>query len=152
MVNSVNAVYRRVGNVVIWIANTQPLQDKWWSSYVADLQKWNSEGSQLFILAITDGAAPNARQRAQATDFAHELRTAVLSTDRIARGVVTVFSWFNAPMKAFAPHEIIQALNYLDVHTSQDIRRIWNEIKTASRDVVGGVRAVNDAEAVMSRS
>jgi hypothetical protein len=63
-------------------------------------------------LAITDGGAPDARQRALGAKFLPS-STSVVTTSAFARGVVTAFSWVNPRVKAFHPARFVEALKHL---------------------------------------
>ncbi len=84
------------------------------------------------FLVVTDGGAPNARQR---NEFAkavegHETRTAVITGSTIARSVITAMQWFTPGIRGFAPLNINDALAYLDVAPVD-----WERLTTTIREL-----------------
>lgn len=104
--------------------------DEEWSEYVANcraLLERVSDGSKVGGLAITDGGAPNARQRRLVIGVVSELagegmariRSSVISESALVRGVVTAFSWHIPEMRIFAPSAVRVALDHVDVTTAE---------------------------------
>lgn len=85
-------------------------------------------GRYKCALIITEGGGPSTMQRGQMTDTfeakGFKGKVAVVTVNRIARGIVTALSWFNPNVKAFSTVQVNAALEYLEVTASdQDIVR-----------------------------
>lgn len=72
-------------------------------------------------LVYTTGGGPSSTQRKRAAEHGlTALRSAVLTTSTIARGVVTAFAWIGATdTRAFTPDQIDEALAFLKVSPAE---------------------------------
>jgi hypothetical protein len=93
-----------------------------WDEYVRVLAEamgmLKGDSSGIRGLSISDGGAPNARQREQVNAFMRRHTKgrgyiAIVTSDSIVRGIVKALSWFNPYARAFAPGELEQAIEYL---------------------------------------
>ncbi len=90
-----------------------------WEGYLAALGKLGAI-PRSGVLVVTDGAGPSPTQReAMNTRYAVQVRVAVVTASPVARGMVTVLSWFNKLIRAFPPPAIRDALAYLQVDASR---------------------------------
>jgi hypothetical protein len=72
------------------------------------------------VLVVTDGENPSAAQRESLNArFPLKVRAAVVTSSAVARGVVTIFSWFNPLIRGFTPSDFNAALTYLNVDPSR---------------------------------
>jgi hypothetical protein len=110
--------------VALWLHTTQdPPTDQWDAACVriAELKKKQAgDISNVRVLVITDGGAPNASQRGQLfTDLLEgRAKSAVVTTvlsNRLKRGVATAIFWLNPNFKAFSPDQFAAALTHLDL-------------------------------------
>jgi hypothetical protein len=97
-----------------------------WDGFVALCEV--SEGTA--ILVVTNGGGPNAAQRAQIDRLAQwrDRPTAIVTESAIARGVATAILWTERNVRAFYPHQLDDAFEYI-------------EIEAASRGELAGVLA-----------
>lgn len=106
------------------------------------------ESTPLRALAISDGGGPTSRQRAQAAEVAagHELRWALISSSRFARGIGSALSWLVGGFRAFAPHELRQTLYYLAVPPAEapDLLRMVRSLDAPTQ--LAGVAQLEQAE------
>ncbi len=91
-----------------------PPGDEEWAEYlrvVGDLQPKDA------MLILSAGGGPSLMQRRdleEATSH-HTGRVAVVTTSRIARGIVTALSWLDRNIKAFDPTHRDAAFDYLEI-------------------------------------
>jgi hypothetical protein len=150
-----NTGFGRRENLLIWVGGDIPPNDKEWTAYTQALGALADQARQtkkpFFVLVFADAGAPSAAQREQAVKAGAgpPSRTALISTSAVARGVITVFSWFNLSMKSFAPKEIEKALAFLDI-PSTEIGPVWSEVRRVESSLAVRVRAVYASEPYLS--
>lgn len=103
-----------------------------WEDYLRGIR--SACGKVGAILIISDGGGPNTMQRGRMNDLLESLKfqgkVAVVTINRIVRGIVTAISWFNPTIKAFSTIQIPAALKYLEIpdaehdHYNAEIRRL----------------------------
>jgi len=120
---SKNMLWFREKNVVLVVHTAAEPSDAEWGAYIAVLREVRPPDLNIFV--VTDGGAPNAKQRAALKAYQEGAQppTAVVSTSRAVRGVVTAISWFNAHIVAFQPIEIDRAFDHVGVAAKE--RREW---------------------------
>lgn len=95
-----------------------------WAEYRRALE---GLGEEVNVLAFSSGGGPSLTQRRQLEDAIDNRpgRAAIVTIDRIARGIVTAIRWFNHDIKAFEPSQWEQALEFLsiDATTGRDVMR-----------------------------
>jgi hypothetical protein len=76
--------------------------------------------SRAGILVFTDGGAPNATQRSEINDWlrGRSIRTAVILSSPLVRGIVTALNWFNRDIKPFAPKDWRGAMSFVGIQAS----------------------------------
>jgi hypothetical protein len=93
-----------------------------WQSYIdlqiQSLKKTGGDITKCRTFVITDGGAPNAKQRQQLADAfgGSPTKFAVIShslSNPIKRGIVTAFTWVNPSFKAVMPEQWAEALKHL---------------------------------------
>jgi hypothetical protein len=145
--------YKFLDKLIVWISDEKPYSNAEWTPYAAELRRYVSSGAKAHILVLTDGGAPNAAQRQLTTDLLDRIRTAVVSQSRLARGAVTVFSWFNADMRAFSPLDIVEAFRFLGITERAELESIWHEVTILGREILDGrVGAFRDASAAIHKN
>lgn len=119
-----NLAFKIIGNLSIAVHNNRTPTDTEVHEYCVALAKHDVR--QLRALIFTDGGAPNSTQRNEVNSVlkGREHPTAVVSDDRMVRGIVTAFSWFNSKIRAFSPANINEALDYLGVPPAEHDRVI----------------------------
>ena len=114
--------------------------EKEWADYLGGIR--SACGKVDSILIISDGGGPNTMQRGQMNDLLDSLKfqgkVAVVTINRIVRGIVTAISWFNPTIKAFSTIQIPAALKYLDIPETQhdyfniEIKRLKTQLGITS--------------------
>jgi hypothetical protein len=102
------------GRVAIVIHNGRSFAPRDWRAILEFARR--ADLPDLRILSFTDGKANlTAAQRAEllAATGGRLPIAAILTSNAIARGVVTAISWFKPGVKAFPPHELEQAMRFL---------------------------------------
>ena len=112
------------GLEVVIALHTQldPLPEEW-TAYIdlhVNLKKRNGgDLSRIRNFVVTDGGAPNVKQRALMSDaFGGAGKVAVITnalSNPIKRGVATAISWANPSFKALAPDQWRDALRHLNL-------------------------------------
>jgi hypothetical protein len=89
------------------------------------LQRHETPVERLRLLTITQGGSPTTRQRAElkvAFEGRHP-RVSVVSAaldSPLKRGIATALQWINPQVGLFAPSQVLEALEYLDLTHAQD--------------------------------
>lgn len=110
--------YARCGSHVLLVHGEQTPSDAEWAAYLADLARWI--GDQAGLLIFTDGGGPTSAQRralrevVQAADGA-DTPTAVVSSNRLVRGIVIAISLFAPRIRVFTPEALGAALAHVGV-------------------------------------
>jgi hypothetical protein len=77
--------------------------------------------SRVRVFVVSDGGAPNVLQRRQIIDalsgrsIRAAIVTSVLETNPLKRGIATALSWTLPDMKFFAPRQVANALEHVDI-------------------------------------
>ena len=104
---------------------------------------------RVCILVYTEGAAPNAKQRAQLNEALQNAkpRIAILTPSSFARAAATALSWFNPRMRVFEPAAIESAFDHLDANADERfqlrvlLRELQYELRRASSAPPGVTKA-----------
>lgn len=128
-------LFERHERWVLLVHGSDPPGDAEWQEYVEalrDLERRKGVG----VVVLTDGVGPNALQRKMITEFS--MRSAVVTSSRVARGMVTALGWIGVAIKAFAPEQFVDALAALDVpeasYTSMMQKAAAMRLRLAGRD------------------
>jgi hypothetical protein len=149
------SLFARCNENIVWLAAKQAPEAAEWKAYtneVIALGRAQPEGDRLVrILVVTDGGGPSSVQR---TDFVEamgdiKVRTAVLSSNMLVRGIVTVFNWFNVQNKIFAPREVIAALEFVGIGATGRAS-IWSTVESLASQL-GGVDTVAAARVYLKK-
>lgn len=113
------ANFRR--SVLIAVHTRENPTDEEWNAYV-DYGRKNI-GAFSSCLIISEGGGPNTVQRGAMNDVLEanhfKGKVAVVTLNRIVRGIVTALSWFNPNVKPFTTLQIPAAIEYLGVPKDQ---------------------------------
>lgn len=116
-----------------------------WKEYVEALRE-STKSLAATLLVVTDGPGPSAVQRDMLKEMAPgSLRTAVVTGSSVARGIVTLLSWFHDSIRAYAPAEIDRAFDYLTVADSE--RPLILKTVAALRAQLSGIGVASELEA-----
>lgn len=108
-----------------------------WNAYIDALAGLIAKVGDISVLVVTDGGGPNSVQRTDMNDRirgGNDMRGAVVTESRVARGIVTALSWFNAGVKAFPPVRLRDALRHLGLDEAEQaealaaVRRLRDEL------------------------
>jgi hypothetical protein len=133
----VTSVLRLRELVVLVFLHTaeDPVPEEWaggmrlWKELRAELK---GDFSKSRSLVVTDGGAPNARQRAEMNEvFAGQPHKIVVITNSLSnplkRGVATAIGWVNPSFKAVGPDQWWSALQHTDL--LQESERLLQELQ-----------------------
>jgi len=119
-----------VGDVFLEVHDRHAPSDEEWQ---ASLELVSRRTSEIRCgLIVSDGGAPNAPQRQEAARLTDGLgrsylRRAVVTGSIAARGAVTALRWMGQEIQAFAPEQLAQAMDFLEVPV-ETRGRIMSEI------------------------
>lgn len=104
------------GSHIVLVNGPAPPADDEWKAYVRDVERWLPD--LVGTLIVTDGGGPTSAQRRELKEvFAHHgrasVRTAVLSSSLMARGIVNALNLFNPGIRVFRPDAVTDALAYI---------------------------------------
>jgi hypothetical protein len=101
-------------------APSQPDWDRYLEQCAAIIQRAGNDMTRIRALAITDGGAPNAKQRdaVQKALDNKPVRMVVMTESRFARGVVTALGWINPHIKPFSPYDVAAAFAFLGIDSA----------------------------------
>src|SRR5262245_48264981 len=90
-------------DIVLSVHTSRPPAPREWDEYVLSTKRSiDAFGHEpMRAIAITDGGAPDARQRGQLNDVlqGRTIPASILSDSVFVRGVVTALNWFNPGIK-----------------------------------------------------
>ncbi len=106
---------KRVGSLIVSAHDSDAPTDAEWDAMLSLIR--GATGA----LVYTSGGGPNSAQRKRAAERGlTALRSAVLTTSTMARGVVTALSWLGATdTRAFGPEQVEEALAFLNVPAAE---------------------------------
>lgn len=110
-----NVIAERVSDqLIVAVYSAKTPEDEEWREYLDVLSTLEGDQSMLVLSA---GGGPNTLQRRdlEAVTRRHDGRVAVVTTSRMARGIVTALSWLGTNIKAFDPRSIDDAMAYLEL-------------------------------------
>jgi hypothetical protein len=129
---------RTTGQLMLIVHPSRPPTTQEWDAFI-QLSLAKLAQGPLKMLVMTQGGAPDARQRTQSRLLFEKgpLPIAVLTDLPVVRGVVTALSWFNPAIRAFAFKRgagIGDALKFLQVDAVAP-DRVLVEIREMQREV-----------------
>lgn len=113
------------GQLIIILQDREAATDEQWSALMNDVKAARAalvkDRGQVLGLVISDGGAPNARQRSAlaVTLDGQLMRAGVLSDSTLVRGAVTAMAWFNQGIRSFPPSEANKLFDYLGFSTHE---------------------------------
>jgi hypothetical protein len=112
--------FKIVGTLHILVVSDRDPSPNDWTEYMRALQAEERKGvdvSEWRSLVFSDGGGPNASQRKAVSDLlkGRSSPLAIVSGNALMRGVITALRWFNPLCRAYAPHEVGEALKFLNV-------------------------------------
>jgi hypothetical protein len=109
---------RTIGTCLVFVHGTTTPTDAEWDRVLQMFRDVGPARSKTFVW--TDGAAPNAAQRAKLAKVTEGAAPpiAVLTDSAFVRAACTAISWFNPRIRAFSPTDMDRALDHLDATAS----------------------------------
>jgi len=135
--------FARMGSVVVLVHGSTTPSDGEWRAYLSFLEEIVVDAPG--VLVFTEGAAPSAPQRTAVSRLVAQRggrwRTSVVTQDTVARGIVTLMSWFNPDIRAFSPGAMAEALDYLGVREA-DREPLRRRVLALRAQVAGALSGV----------
>lgn len=138
-----------VENIAVAVHSTEPPTDDEWIKWIELNVDAAERGVLKAMLVVTDGGAPNAKQRSMVADMpdaAREVPTAIVSHSTFVRGIVTALSWSGKNIKAFDPASWDRIGAYLKVEQQQQsvllsaVRNLQREVGVKPHRMISSVR------------
>jgi hypothetical protein len=135
----------RRGSLVLLVqAPLDPLPEQW-EGFLDDTSEAMAEnGGRCRVLVFTAGGKPNAALRSRSLERgwkeSRDSPVAVVSDDRLVRGVITVFSWFGLAIRGVRPDRLDEAFTHLEL-TSEEQAWVLSE-REKLEEQLGVVRSV----------
>ena len=129
-------------HLALWLHSEQDPSDAEWTAACQafrQLRKQCGENTaSLRALIISDGGAPNTRQRAQffQPNVGGRHRASAISialSNPVKRGIATAITWVNPRFRAFEPLYWCEA--FAHVGLSRHIDTVWNEFAKLQRSL-----------------
>ena len=124
---------------MILVHTKEPPSDDEWKAYIQDAATLRDRIKGFLV--ISEGGGPNTLQRGELNELMEVekrgQKTAVVTVNRIARGIVTAMGWFNPGIKAFSTINVQAALEYLGVPANEyddhlvDLKKLKAELGIA---------------------
>jgi hypothetical protein len=115
--------YESDGELAILVHGPKPPTDEDWNGYLAFARAGLLTARNPRCLVLSGATVPSPKQRAELNKLVElhkaPVPTAVVTSSLAARGIVTVFGWFNSAIRAFRMDELAEALDYLGVERAR---------------------------------
>jgi len=128
-------LHAQFGETMTMVHTAEKPTDVEWDAMLAHFRAKRAER----VIVFTDGGGPTTLQRGRLNDALEGsvVKTAVVSSSPVIRGIVTALSWFNPGIKSFLPHEASLALGYLGLAAGEH-ERLMQKVVRLSRELQGG--------------
>lgn len=122
-------------DLAICLHTAEPVPNHEWTKLIEQLERCGMAGGadpqRARMLVVTDGGAPDARQRSQLGRLwrGKAIQTAVLVpglSNPIKRGLMTALTWFNPRMAFFVPEQLTGALRHIGLEGEQN--SVWTAL------------------------
>ena len=127
-------------DVLLFLHTARSPERAGWDQVMTLIRAYADTGDlrRLGIFAVTDGGGPDSVMRAEVMKFyeqrGHSVKTAVVTTSVVGRGIVTAISWFNPYIRAVSPRHADEALAHLGL-TNAVFPRILKELEQLQREI-----------------
>jgi len=139
-----NMIVRQVtlfeGEVLLFLHGHRGPNRAEWEEAMGLMTRFATTGDfrRMRSLAISDGGGPDAQQRGELQAYFkaknHSMKTAVMTTSVVTRGIVAAVSWFNPHIKGFSPRNFLDALAHLELPRSHQ-PRLFREYAEMQREL-----------------
>ncbi|MET0287326.1 MAG: hypothetical protein ABW352_22765 [Polyangiales bacterium] len=128
-------------DVAICLHTAEPVPTNEWDDLITRLASHIASGAEpqrARMLVVTDGGAPDARQRSQLGRLrgGQVIQTAVLvpgMNNPLKRGLMTALTWFNPHMAFFVPTQLSDALHHVGLTETQ--AQLWTALLGLQRQL-----------------
>lgn len=148
MASPLSLLSERSGSLVLLVqAPIDPTAEEW-EGFLDDTSAAMADNrGRCRVLVFTAGGKPDAAQRSRSLERgwkdSRRSPVAVVSDDRLVRGVITVFSWFGLNIRAVRPDRLEEAFTHLELSSEE---RAWALARRDEMDArLGVVRSVRRA-------
>ncbi|MFO0683225.1 MAG: hypothetical protein U0234_14305 [Sandaracinus sp.] len=112
--------FDRIGSCFVLVQGERDATDEEWSRWVDFVVRGGNDLQRdIRVLVISAGGSPTPKQRARIHEVMPRMGggipTAIVTSSRIGRAVVSTMALFNSEVRAFAPSELDRAVAYLGV-------------------------------------
>jgi hypothetical protein len=123
-------VERHGVRVALCLHTINPPPQHEWDAVMHELGHAGPQSQPPRLLVVTDGGAPDAKQRSQLRDLwnGQSIKVSAIVPgygNAVKRGVMTALSWLNANLKFFTPDEVEAALSHVDL--SGELPGLWQD-------------------------
>jgi len=120
-------VFARRGALVLLVQGAgDPTLSEWDGFLDATTRAMSEHGGSCRVLVFTDGGKPDSEMRARSLERGwrnNPSSTVAVVTDMaVARGAITVFSWFGLNIRGFATNKLEQAFTHIALTAAE---RSW---------------------------
>jgi hypothetical protein len=136
-----SALVERAGlKLSICVHTAQPVPQHDWDAMIGQLSRLQAQANfdheRLRMLVISDGGAPDAKQRAELTELwaGRTLKLAIVvpsTKDPVKLGAITALSWLNPAVGVFNAPLMLEALRHLDL--AGELESLWPELMSLQR-------------------
>lgn len=133
-------LHAQFGGTMTMVHTAEKPTDVEWDAMLAHFRANRAER----VIVFTDGGGPSTLQRGRLNDALEGavVKTAIVSSSQVIRGIATALSWFNPGIRSFLPHQAPLALSYLGLAAGEH-ERVMQHVLKLSRDLhVDGLRCV----------
>lgn len=115
-----NLFWARRGSLVLLVQSAvDPSAAEWDTFLDGTSEAMADNGGRCRLLVFTAGGKPDAEQRARSLERGWRDNKAspvvVVTSDALARGVITIFSWFGLNIRAVTEDQLLQAYERLQL-------------------------------------
>jgi hypothetical protein len=130
-------------DVLTWLHRKEEPDQPSWDQVLASIDQVldarHGSVASLRCFIVSDGAAPNVRQRHEFRELVRgtPVKTAVVTTvmrDPIKRGIATSLSWFNPEFRVFRPDEAFAAVQHVTI-ALDGFQRVWAVLSSFQRSL-----------------
>lgn len=114
-----NVAFKVIDRLFIVVYGASAPTDAEWLEFLKAVEAHGSE--RTMHLVFTECGAPTKIQRRYLSELLsnHGVSVAVVSANKMIRGLVAAVSWFNMGIRAFPPEAVDKALAFLGVPANQ---------------------------------
>ncbi len=110
-----------LNDVLVSLTTAGPIPDHRWKPFLDDLKL---KGVRRYLGASLGATELTSLQRKEAAEAVRDrrIKTAVVTDERLVRGIVTAASWLGAPIRSFSWADIQGVMKYLEIEAPLDER------------------------------